>query len=111
MKLTTDEFAAVAAYERQLQVAVRSKYLRNIGRSGLAVLVPIYERVSGSRQRVNDNCAACILGFLQRLGAIYFADKTELEQGAAHVDADADAETETADGPTRKRGRRARTDD
>lgn len=109
MKLTTDEFAAVAAYERQLQVAVRSKYLRNIGRSGLAVLVPIYERVSGSRQRVNDNCAACILGFLQRLGAIYFADKAELEQEAAHVDAD--AEIETADGPTRKRGRRARTDD
>ncbi len=109
MKLTTDEFAAVAAYERQLQVAVRSKYLRNIGRSGLAVLVPIYERVSGSRQRVNDNCAACILGFLQRLGAIYFADKAELEQAAAHVDAN--DETETADGPTRKRGRRARTDD
>lgn len=106
MKLTQEEFAAAAAYEHQLQVAVRSKYLRNIGRSGLAVLVPIYERVSGTRQRVNDNCAACILGFLQRLGAIYFADKAEQEQAAANVDPET-----TADGPTRKRGRRARTDD
>ena len=82
MKLTPEEFAAVTVYEKQLQVAVRSKYLRNVGRSGLAVLVPIYERISGSKQYVNHNCAACILTFLQRIGAIYFADKAEREAAA-----------------------------
>ena len=82
MKLTPEEFAAASAYEHQMQVAVRSKYLRNIGRSGLAVLVPIYERISGSKQRVNANCAECILSFIQRIGAIYFADKAERESTA-----------------------------
>ncbi len=80
MILTPEDFAAVAVYETQLLTAVRSKYLRNVGRSGLAILVPIYERVKGCKYPVNHNCAACILGFLQRIGAIYFADKAEQEQ-------------------------------
>lgn len=79
MKLTHEEFAAAAAYETQLRTAVRSDYLRNVGRSGLAILVPIYERVAGTRQAVNSNCAACILDFLKRIGAIYLADKAERE--------------------------------
>ena len=83
MKLTPEEFSAASAYEKQMQVAVRSQYLRNVGRSGLAVLVPIYERVSGAKPHVNHNCAACILNFLQRIGAIYFADKAEREAAAA----------------------------
>ena len=80
MILTHEEFAAVAAYEKELQVAVRSKYLRNVGRSGLEILVPIYERASGARYPVNPNCAACILRLLQQIGAIYFADKAKQEQ-------------------------------
>lgn len=80
MKLTQKEFAAVAAYEKEMLVAVRSKYLRNVGRSGLAILIPVYERVSGTRYPVNPNCASCILRLLQRLGAIYFADKEEQQQ-------------------------------
>lgn len=102
MKLTQEEFAAVAAYEKELQVAVRSKYLRNVGRSGLAILTPIYERVSGARYPVNPNCAACILGLLQRLGTIYFADKAELEQ----------TEAEPVPATTyRRRGRQPKTDE
>lgn len=79
MNLTQEEFVAVAVYEKQLQAVVRSKYLRNVGQSGLDVLVPIYERIAGVRYPVNSNCAACIFGFLQRIGAIYFADKEEQE--------------------------------
>lgn len=88
MKLTPEEYAAVATYETQLLTAIRSNYLRNVGRSGLAVLVPIYERVSGVKERVNSNCAACILGFLKRIGAIYFADKAEQEQNTSSSAAD-----------------------
>ena len=79
MKLTKEEFAIVSKWEMNILTAVRSKYLRNVGRSALDVLVPIYERATGTRRRVNSNCAACILEFLQRLGAIYFSDKAELE--------------------------------
>lgn len=83
MQLTNEEFAAVAAYETPLRTAIRSNYLRNVGRSGLAVLVPIYARVTGYSIRVNPNCGPCILDFLKRLGAIYFTDQAEREQQAA----------------------------
>jgi len=82
MRLTEQEFKTIAAYDSQLQIAVRSKYLRNIGRTGLAVLVPIYERVTGTKKYVQVTCGACVLDFLQRLGAIYFADKEEREAAA-----------------------------
>lgn len=80
MKLTKEEFAIISHWEMNIQTAVRSKYLRNVGRTALGTLVPIYERVTGTRQYVNPNCAACILEFLQRLGVVYFADKTELAE-------------------------------
>ncbi len=102
MKLTQEEFAAVAVYEQQIQTAVRSNYLRNVGRSGLAVLVPIYERATASKLSVNGNCAACILDLLKRIGAIYFADKAEQEQQAAAATAS------TSEVKTRGRGRRTR---
>lgn len=106
MILTQEEFAAVAAYEKELQVAVRSKYLRNVGRSGLEILVPIYERASGARYPVNPNCAACILGLLERLGAIYFADKEERRQSETATDPQPAAEI-----PGRRRNRQTRTRD
>ena len=42
-------------------------------------MVPIYWRATGYRIRVNSNCGACVLDFLQRMGAIYFADLEEME--------------------------------
>lgn len=108
MKLTPEEYAAAAAYETQMQTAIRSDYLRNVGRSGLAVLVPIYERVSGVKERVNSNCASCILGFLKRLGAIYFADKAEAEQNAAASVPESEAAPRAATG---RRGRRAKVEE
>lgn len=107
MKLTHEELAAVAAYEKQLQTAIRSNYLRNVGRSGLAILVPIYERVTGTKQAVHDNCAACILGFLKRIGVIYFADKAEQEQEQRKQPQPA-ATPETESAPTTATGHRGR---
>ena len=107
MKLTHEEFAAASAYEHELRVAVRSKYLRNVGRSGLAVLVPIYERITGTRQRMNPNCAACILDLLERLGAIYFAEKAEHEQPSEAPAADTPESAPEI--PARRRNRRAST--
>ncbi|WP_196017184.1 hypothetical protein [Alistipes senegalensis] len=86
MKLTKEELATISQWEMNIQTAVRSKYLRNVGRSALGILVPIYERVTETRQYVNPNCAACILEFLQRLGTVYFADKTELAE-TGHTEA------------------------
>ena len=107
MKLTPEEFRAASAYEMQMQTAIRSDYLRNVGRSGLAILVPIYERVAGRKERVDSNCAACILGFLKRLGAIYFADKAEREQQEA---AEPTPEAEATPAPAAPRRRRTKTE-
>lgn len=79
MKLTHEELAIVSQYEGNLRTAVRSRYLRHVGRSAIEKLVPIYNRATGYHVRVNDSCGACVLDFLQRLGALYFADVEELE--------------------------------
>lgn len=75
MKFTDEELLHIERWEPNILTAMRSNYLRNVGRSGLLELVAIYERVTGTAVRVNTNCATCILSFLQKFGAIYFAYK------------------------------------
>lgn len=107
MKLTQEELDKLAPYEQNMRTALHSKYLRNVGRTGLAVMIPIYERATGYRIHVNDTCGACILDFLQRLGRIYFADKDEIN--ARNVDIEASQSTETpkvVQAPKSKRGRK-----
>lgn len=79
MKLTQNELEIVGRWEKNLRTAVRSKYLRHVGRMAIETMVPIYERATGYRVRVNSNCGACVLDFLQRIGNIYFADLEEIE--------------------------------
>ncbi|WP_418981689.1 hypothetical protein [Alistipes sp.] len=83
MRLTQEEFAIAARWETNMQTAIRSRYLRNVGRTALERLVSIYERISGERRHINPNCAACVAELLQRLGAVYFADKAERERANA----------------------------
>lgn len=106
MKLTNEEFKAVAVYEQQLQIAVRSRYLRNVGRSGLRVLVPIYERVTGKKQMVHDNCAACIFDFILRIAAIYFADKEERQNAEETAAEEPEQPAEEAAKPRKRGGRK-----
>lgn len=79
MKLTQEEIATLSKWELNMRTAVRSKYLRHVGRMAIETMVPIYERATGYRIRVNSNCGACVLDFLQRMGAVYFADLEEME--------------------------------
>ena len=79
MKLTQEEIAILSKWEMSLRTAVRSKYLRHVGRTAIETMVPIYERATGYRIRVNSNCGACVLDFLKRMGAVYFADLEEME--------------------------------
>lgn len=79
MKLTQEEIATLSKWELNMRTAVRSKYLRHVGRAAIETMVPIYERATGYRIRVNSNCGACVLDFLQRMGAVYFADLEEME--------------------------------
>ena len=79
MKLTQEEIATLSKWELNMRTAVRSKYLRHVGRMAIETMVPIYERATGYRVRVNSNCGACVLDFLQRIGNIYFADLEEIE--------------------------------
>lgn len=90
MKLTQEEIATLSKWELNMRTAVRSKYLRHVGRMAIETMVPIYERATGYRIRVNSNCGACVLDFLQRMGAIYFADLEEIEAAKnAHPETEA----------------------
>ena len=77
MTFTTEQLQTLSAWEENFRTAVRAKWARNPGRSGLRVIYDIYTAATGDRRRFSDNCSTCILSLLQDCGNLYFQDLTE----------------------------------
>lgn len=77
MTFTTEQLNILSAWEENFRTAVRAKWARNPGRSGLRVIYDIYTAATGDRRRFSDNCSTCILSLLQDCGNLYFQDLTE----------------------------------
>ena len=77
MTFTTEQLNILSAWEENFRTAVKAKWARNPGRSGLRVIYDIYTSATGDRRRFSDNCSTCILSLLTDCGRIYFQDITE----------------------------------
>ena len=77
MTFTTEQLNILSAWEENFRTAVKAKWARNPGRSGLRVIYDIYTAATGDRRRFSDNCSTCILSLLQDCGNLYFQDLTE----------------------------------
>lgn len=77
MTFTTDQLETLSQWEENFRTAVRARWARNPGRSGLRVIYDIYTSATGDRRRFSDNCSTCILSLLTDCGRIYFQDITE----------------------------------
>lgn len=77
MRLTEDQYRALAPFEQNMRTALHSNYARNPGRRATLDMQDIYNEVTGARLRVNVGCGTCILNLLKDVGRIYFADKEE----------------------------------
>lgn len=95
MKLTQEEFAALAPYEERMSTALYSRWSRNPGRRALEVMADIWRKHSYPGFRMDFNCSTCIVNLLSDVGRLYFADKAEKE-AAAKTEAEKPAEEKPA---------------
>lgn len=77
MRFNDEDIKTLSAWEENFRTAVKAKWARNPGRSGLRVIWETYTRVTGDRRRLNDSCSSCILSLLTDCGKLYFASIEE----------------------------------
>lgn len=85
MRLTEEQFNALAPYQRHFETAVRSQWARLTGTSALDLIHETYVQVTGKNFRLNKGCSSCILQLLTDMGTIFLADleernKTKVEE-------------------------------
>ena len=66
-------------YESWFHSAIYANYTRALWQSDYNVLVPIYEKWTGTSAKINMSCSKCKLDFVKRLGKLYYKNKEEIE--------------------------------
>lgn len=92
MRLTEEQFNALAPYQRHFETAVRSQWARLTGTSALDLIHETYVQVTGKNFRLNKGCSSCILQLLTDMGTIFLADLEERNKTKVEV-----KETETTE--------------
>lgn len=77
MRLTEEQFKALAPYKSNFETMVRSKWARHPGSAALDLIHEIYCQVTGSTQKLNKGCSHCIMRLLEDMGRIFLADLEE----------------------------------
>lgn len=75
-RIADGDFAVLARYDRQLHSLVYAKCLQGVGHNALEWMTAWWERYTGKKRIVYENCASCIADFLTDVGNTYFAEKT-----------------------------------
>lgn len=86
MRLTEEQFNALAPYQSNFETMVRSKWARHPGSAALDLIHEIYCKVTGSTQKLNKGCSHCIMRLLEDMGRIFLADLEERKQNEKKVD-------------------------
>ena len=74
-RLTPEELASLAPFEKNMETAIASDWTRGIGSRGVMLMAAIRDDVSGRHQRVNGSCPSCVLSLVREVGRWYFADR------------------------------------
>lgn len=77
MKLTKEQFEALAPYERHFESAVNHRWTRFPGGAALDLIHDILRDVTGLNLPLNKCCSHCILELMTEMGKIYLADLEE----------------------------------
>lgn len=79
MRFTKEQMETLSQYESYFTTAIRSKYARYPGLSGITAIHEILSSVS-QQPRLNASCSSCVFRLLVECGRIYFEDKEEMAQ-------------------------------
>ena len=77
MKLTKEQFDALAPYEKHFDSAVNHRWTRFPGGAALDLIHDILHQVTGLNLPLNKCCSNCILELMTEMGKIFLADREE----------------------------------
>lgn len=74
--ISEEDMKILSGYERSFTTAIENGYARNLGSLTYKLLNEIYERITGTKYAGGTwGCPHCNLGFIKRLGQLYFEQK------------------------------------
>jgi hypothetical protein len=82
MVLTKEQIEMLSPYEQHFTTAIRSRYARYPGQTGVHLIHKIYCEATGRVTQINSTCSSCVFRLLVDCGTLYFKDKEELEKMA-----------------------------
>ena len=77
MRLTEEQFKALAPYEKHFDSAVNHRWTRFPGGAALDLIHDILHQVTGLNTPLNKCCSHCILELMTEMGRIFLADRDE----------------------------------
>ena len=77
MRLTKEQFDALAPYEKHFDSAVNHRWTRFPGGAALDLIHDILHQVTGLNLPLNKCCSNCILELRTEMGKIVLADREE----------------------------------
>ena len=77
MRLTEEQFKALAPYEKHFESAVNHSWTRFPGGAALDLIHDILHQVTGWNMPLNKCCSHCILELMTEMGRIFLADRDE----------------------------------
>lgn len=82
MVFTKEQMEMLSQYEQHFTTAIRSKYSRYPGQTGVQLIHKIYTEATKRDIHLNSSCSSCVFRLLVDCGTLYFKDKEELEKMA-----------------------------
>lgn len=79
MRLTEEQFQALAKNEPHFNTALKADWSRYPGDANLREMDSINRQLNPKAQPLRYGCTTCMLRLIKELGTIYFADKAERE--------------------------------
>lgn len=77
MRLTKEQFDALAPYEKDFDSAVNHRWTRFPGGAALDLIHDTLKQVTGLNLPLNKCCSHCILELMTEMGKIFLADREE----------------------------------
>ena len=93
MRLTKEQLAALAPYERFFKQAIEARYCSFPGEVGIDLMKETWKAVTGQERHVQRGCSRCLFNLVEDIAAIYFADKAEAEAAEKAAEEKKPAET------------------
>ena len=85
MKLTKEQFDALAPYEKHFDSAVNHRWTRFHGGAALDLIHDILHQVTGLNLSLNKCCPYCIMELMTAMGTIFLADRDDMKRIAVAV--------------------------